>query len=137
MTAEDLAALHLRAMTGQRPWAAAEFDALLASPYTLLKTDEGAFALAHVILDEAELLMIATDPQLRRQGRARRLMIAWEEDARCRGAERAFLEVAEDNTAAIALYQSAGYAQAGRRPGYYPRASGGPVDALLMHKPLT
>ncbi len=47
------------------------------------------------------------------------------------GAQTLWLEVAEDNAAARALYAAAGFEEAGRRRRYYPRANG-PVDALTL-----
>jgi ribosomal-protein-alanine N-acetyltransferase len=44
-----------------------------------------------------------------------------------------FLEVAPGNAAARALYASAGYAEVGRRPRYYPDGS----DALLLARALS
>ena len=52
-------------------------------------------------------------------------------DARARGASEAFLEVAEDNRAARALYARGGWAPVGRRPGYY-----GGGDALILRRGL-
>ena len=48
------------------------------------------------------------------------------------GAERMFLEVAEGNAAARALYARTGFAGAGRRRGYYARADGSREDALIL-----
>ncbi|MFA4893699.1 GNAT family N-acetyltransferase, partial [Brevundimonas sp.] len=53
-------------------------------------------------------------------------------EAAARGARRLFLEVAEDNEAARALYGRAGFSEAGRRPRYYARADGSRRDALLL-----
>jgi ribosomal-protein-alanine N-acetyltransferase len=89
-----------------------------------------------VILDEAELLTIATHPGHRRQGLGRAALEAFESVARARGATIAHLEVAADNAAAIALYASAGYARSGLRRSYYRSADGTPVDAVLMAKAL-
>ena len=52
--------------------------------------------------------------------------------AAARGAVRVFLEVADDNAAARALYARAGFVEAGRRPGYYAGADGERRDALLL-----
>ena len=52
------------------------------------------------------------------------------------GAETLFLEVAVDNTAAIALYRAAGFASAGTRKGYYDRGAAGRVDALVLRLDL-
>jgi ribosomal-protein-alanine N-acetyltransferase len=138
MTAEELAALHAEAFAGQgRAWRAAEFAGLLAGPHVILCHRKGAFALGRVIADEAELLTIATAPEMRKQGLARCLLRELEQAGARRGATRLFLEVAEDNEAARALYTSAGFAETGRRKGYYARDDADPVDALLLEKPLS
>lgn len=136
MTADDLAALHTRAFSATRAWAAAEFSSLLAQPGTILTGDTRCFALIRVTLDEAEVLTIATDPAHRRQGLARITLKAAEHSALRTGATQIFLEVAEDNTAARALYAGAGYDQVGRRPGYYLPKDQAPVAALVMRKHL-
>ncbi|MFN4101064.1 MAG: GNAT family N-acetyltransferase, partial [Pararhodobacter sp.] len=106
MTPEALAALHARAFATPPPWSAAGFAGLLDSPLVFLTADaQGrAFALGRVVAGEAELLTLATDPAARRQGLARAQMAAFEREAQARGAVTAFLEVAEDNAAARALY---------------------------------
>ena len=48
------------------------------------------------------------------------------------GAGAIFLEVGEDNPAAIALYRQAGFEPVGRRPAYYRRKRKQPVAALIM-----
>ena len=61
---------------------------------------------------------------------------AFEAGAAARGAIRAFLEVAAPNTAARALYASAGWQDAGLRKDYY-RTPKGNLDAILMDKRLS
>ncbi len=136
MTPDALAALHAAAFTDQRPWSAVEFTTLLASPHVYLIAQPKGFALGRVILDEVELLTIATAPDARRQGIGRTLLAAFEAKALNRGARMAHLEVAADNRAARALYAAAGWEDAGRRPAYYPRHDAPPADALLMQKRL-
>lgn len=138
MTPDALAALHARCFTAPPPWSADSFAALLQSPHVFLLEDPGgqAFALGRVIAGEAELLTIATDPGQRRAGLARALMARFEGESRTRGAEAAFLEVAETNAPALALYASCGFAQAGRRPGYYVAPGASPVAALILCKSL-
>ena len=54
-----------------------------------------------------------------------------------RGARRIFLEVAEDNAAARALYAAFGYTEIARRRDYYRTQTGQRRDALVMEKTLT
>ncbi|WP_283646352.1 GNAT family N-acetyltransferase [Marinovum algicola] len=136
MRPEALAALHAAAFAPARSWSAAEFDSFLADPACLLVARPEGFALARVTLDEAELLTIATDPARRRQGVARGLLGALFGGLAGRGAETLFLEVAEDNAAARALYAGASFAMAGRRRGYYPRRNGAAADALILRRAL-
>ncbi|WP_233270541.1 GNAT family N-acetyltransferase [Chachezhania sediminis] len=136
MTPAAMARLHAAAFTRSRPWTEAEFADLLDGPGTFAAGDDRAFVLARVIAGEAELLTIATDPALQRQGLARTLMDEWQALAMARGATQAFLEVAADNDAARALYAACAYAEAGRRKGYYHRSDGSRVDALVMTRAL-
>lgn len=133
----QLAALHLAAAPpDMRAWGVTEFTELLAQPSTICHMTDAGFALSRLIADEAELLMIATHPDHRRKGAAWALLMQVESDLITRGAAMQFLEVADDNAPARALYVRAGYEQVGRRKSYYPRAGGARVDALVLQKPL-
>lgn len=134
MTPEVLARLHA-ACTEERPWSALEFAALLATPGAFALGDASAVLLGRVAADEAEVMVLATDPARRREGRARALLGAFLAEAAARGARTAFLEVAEDNAPALALYAGAGFARVGRRPGYYGRPDGD-VAALVLSRPF-
>ena len=136
MTPAAMAALHARCFTTPRPWTAAEFAALLAEPLVFATLAETGFALGRVVADETELLTIAVAPEARRNGEGRVLLDRFLRAARARGAGTAFLEVAADNAAALALYQRSGFAEAGRRRGYYHSPGNPPVDALVMVKSL-
>lgn len=131
-----MAATHAAAFTGSRPWDAAEFAALLDQEFCFAVGDARCFALVRALAGEAELLTIATHPDHQRQGLARACMADWQARAHERGATRAFLEVAADNTAAIALYKMCGFEAAGLRRGYYRRAGQSPVDALVLSRDL-
>lgn len=139
MTCADptaLAALHAASLRHPRPWTAAEFAALLSARGTLLVAQPGGLALGRAVAGEAELLTLAVLPALRRQGLGRRLLAGFEAAARAAGAAEAFLEVAEDNAPARALYAAAGWAPAGRRPGYYGPGAAAAGDALILRKGL-
>lgn len=132
MTPDDLAALHARCFVTPRPWTAAEFAGLLAAPGTFLLTESSGFLLGRVIAGEAELLTVAVDPLARRQGSGRALVAQFAAQARVRGAQTAFLEVAEGNEPARALYAACGWQAAGRRRGYYRHPNGRAEDALVL-----
>src|SRR5947209_197660 len=88
----------------------------------------GGMVLARVAADEAEILTLAVLPDRRRRGLARALLERTMQAAARRGAGAMFLEVAEANRAARALYEGAGFVEVGRRRGYY-RGGG---DALVL-----
>ena len=135
MTNEDLARIHAAAMTLPRPWAAHEIGALRLMPGAIDCVRPEGFALGRVAADEAELLTIAVHPDARRRGIGRDLLAAYHAAAQARGAVMSYLEVAETNEGARALYAAEGYAETGRRPGYYTEATP-PVAAILMSRPL-
>ncbi len=81
-------------------------------------------------------MTLAVAAAARRRGLGRRLLARFEAAAAARGAEAAFLEVAEDNAPARALYLAAGWVEAGRRRRYYARGDGTAADAIVMRKAL-
>jgi ribosomal-protein-alanine N-acetyltransferase len=93
-------------------------------------------AVVRVVLDEAELLLIAVAPEARRRGVAKQLMADAMERSAQRGACRMFLEVAADNAPAISMYEASGFAPIGRRKAYYPRPSAPAMDALLLARDI-
>jgi len=84
---------------------------------------------------EAEILTIATGVQARRKGYGRALLGAALAELAQTDSRNLFLEVAEDNAAAIALYKACGFAPIGRRPAYYRRENGR-VAAITYSKAL-
>ena len=138
MTPADLAALHARCFTTPRPWTEVEFADFLADPLAFLLVEgDAGFLLGRAVAGEAELLTLAVTPEARRRGLGQRLVSRFLYQARLRGADSAFLEVAADNLAAQSLYVRAGFAPAGRRRGYYRTASGESLDALVLRRVLT
>ena len=94
--------------------------------------EEDGFILIRVVVDEAEILTLAVRPSARRAGLGVRLVEAAVVRAAALGAERMFLEVAEGNVAARALYARSGFVEMGRRRGYYSHADGRREDALTL-----
>jgi len=80
-------------------------------------------------MDFAEIMTVEVDPAAQGQGLGRILMDKLVEVADQAGLSRVLLEVADNNDAAIGLYQAMGFAVIGRRQGYY-QPSG--QDALVM-----
>ena len=93
------------------------------------------FIIARKTQDQAEILTIVTDPNHRQIGLGRLLLSAAEQQIFKDGGEIVFLEVAQDNKPAIALYKSHNYEQFGIRPAYYKRPNGR-VGALTFRKRL-
>jgi ribosomal-protein-alanine acetyltransferase len=77
--------------------------------------------------DEAELLNLAVDPAYRRKGVGSALLQKLAQDAQ----GTLFLEVAEPNLGAIALYEHHGWVRNGIRKNYYNQ---GRVNAIVMEK---
>lgn len=137
------AQLHARAFSDC--WDTEAFVTLLQDPTvhcwiaTLGDTQiPAAVAILRVVIDEAEILTIGTDPTYRRHGLAASLLLHAVGQLRRQGVGRLFLEVADDNEPAQALYRRLGFTQVGRRKAYYaPHGTGLPRrDALVMAKDL-
>ncbi|WP_085810427.1 ribosomal protein S18-alanine N-acetyltransferase [Sphingomonas sp. TZW2008] len=86
------------------------------------------FALARLILDEAELLLLAISPRYRRRGIGAALLRSVIAEARGRGVTVVHLEVRAGN-GAIALYQAHGFKKTGERRDYYRGRGGESFDA--------
>lgn len=124
-----LEALHATAFDS--PWDASALAELLGQAGVLALATEDGFILCRTVVDEAEILTLAVRPEARGQGLGLKLVSAAADLAKSAGADSFFLEVAEDNQAARALYKRAGFVETGRRKGYY-KTPQGPVDALIL-----
>jgi ribosomal-protein-alanine N-acetyltransferase len=138
---DDIVALHRRLF--DPPWdrdgvagliehpAAAAFVAQIRDPRTV-----AGFIIGQIAADEAEIISIGVAPEWQRRGIARLMIEGLVRAARRAEVSLLFLEVAEDNFAAVRLYKGLGFEAAGRRPAYYRRPGGEPVDALVLALPL-
>lgn len=137
MTPEALAELHARCFdAAPRPWSAAEFADLLAMPGVGLLTAGGGFALFRIAGPEAELMTLAVDPDHRRKGVGSSLVTALLSKAGAAAAREVLLEVADDNLAAMKLYEKQGFEAVGYRKDYYQGPRGAKVTAVVMRKRL-
>lgn len=94
------------------------------------------FAVTQLVADEAEILTIGVLPRQRRAGLGRLVLADTMTRLAGAGCRSLFLEVAEDNHAALRLYQGAGFCQAGRRAQYYRNGDGSRTDALILRATL-
>jgi [ribosomal protein S18]-alanine N-acetyltransferase len=131
--AAALAVIHAAAFPPREAWGEDAIGLQLAMPGVFgLLDPRGGMILARITEDEAEVLTLAVAPPARRQGVAAALLAGAMAAAREQAARTMVLEVAIGNAAARALYQRAGFIEAGRRPRYY--ADGG--DALILRAGL-
>lgn len=110
---KKMAEMHARCF--DKGWAAQEFHNY---EYIL---EEGGFVAFKNVLGEVEIKTICVLPEYRRKGLAQKLMQQISGD-------KIFLEVEENNIAAIGLYKKLGLTQFGSRKDYY----GAGKNAILM-----
>ena len=128
----------MAAGTGDRAWTPEAIAEMLLLPgsfgfLAVAPLDEPCgLVFCRSVAGEGEVLVLAVVPDQWRRGLGRMLLDAALERARDAGLRRMLLEVAVDNTAARALYDSAGFRPVGRRRGYYSRTDGGTADALTL-----
>ena len=113
-----------------KPWSAADFADLKKSGCDIVASQNG-FIVYRAIAPEAELITIGVHPDARRSGIAATMIELMVRDLAARGVKKVFLEVAENNHPARALYERHGFTVVGRRPKYYDG-----IDAILMARDL-
>lgn len=113
-------------------WSKIDFESYLTDPHVLAdgavtegaKGKLGGFILSRLLPPDAEILTFAVDPARRGAGLGRLILERHLENLERGGARLVFLEVADDNAAALKLYGRAGFKEIGRRENYYQRADG-------------
>ena len=136
----DAAAVHLPQLAAleracfSAPWTRAQLAGQLPDDrHVFLIAAAGETVLGYAnflhVLDEGDIGNVAVAPEHRRQGIADALLDAL--CARAAALDLAFLtlEVRPSNTAAIALYESFGFTERGRRRNYYDLPK---EDALIL-----
>lgn len=136
MTEADLDAVLAIEQSVQRyPWTRGQFaDSLQAGYWCVVDEEAGelrGYAILMPAVDEVEVLTIGIAVQYQRQGVGGALLGGMLARAQARKMQRAFLEVRPSNAAAVALYRRLGFAEIGRRRGYY-RDAAGCEDAIVM-----
>jgi ribosomal-protein-alanine N-acetyltransferase len=94
------------------------------------------FVLALDLRTECEILSLGVLPERRREGIGSALLDSVCFEGRVRGAECVVLEVAVDNSAALALYTGRRFIPVGHRRNYY-RQESRRADALVLRCALT
>ncbi len=122
------------------PWTRGNFTDALNNGY-VCRVDEAAgqirsYAVLMPIVDEAELLNIGVAADQQRRGVGRTMLLEMLDLACENNMINVYLEVRASNTAALALYRSAGFVEIGLRRDYYRNAMGY-EDAITMGCRLT
>jgi [ribosomal protein S18]-alanine N-acetyltransferase len=137
MTLEDIpAVVALDQISFSLPWPERSFrfevTDNLSSRCWVAELDERLVGMlvAWLLVDEIHIATIATHPDFRRQGIARRLLTHTLQRAMDEGAQSSFLEVRESNLAAQEMYRQFGFEVTGRRKRYYKDND---EDAILMN----
>ena len=121
-------------------WNAGQCLGILSLPDVWLTFAEAGdrtlgFALSRLLMDEAELLLLAVEPDARCHGVGRALIERTIAVAADKGAHRLLLEVRDGNQARD-LYNDAGFDEIGRRRDYYRGLDGATRDALTLARPI-
>jgi len=137
MTVADLdEVLGIERRSFPEPWSRGLFLHELKVPFSttvLARPDEEPHRLIGYVCwwmvgDEIQILNVAVDPEQRQKGVGHTLVALVMHEAAERPVRTVTLEVRRDNAAAIALYRSFGFAEAGLRRHYYGRGD----HALIM-----
>jgi len=123
------------------PWSRGNFVDSLAAGYDarVLYGDAGeilGYFVAMAGVDEMHLLNITVARGAWHQGHAQFMLGALAGLCRQRHARQLWLEVRESNDRARAIYRRHGFAEVGKRKGYYPAAQGRREDAVVMSLPI-
>jgi len=130
----DLTAVSaIEAVAFPDPWSLAAFRAHLDHLFLVAETDGGVigYLVAWIAAPEAEILNVAVAPGARGRGTGRALLAEGLRRLDAAGVTAVYLEVRPSNTAARALYQSAGFHEIAVRRGYYREPH---EDALVLRR---
>ncbi|CAK7192990.1 Mycothiol acetyltransferase [Commensalibacter sp. Nvir] len=131
-----LIALHKEAF-GSLSWSAQDLCELVNRPHYHVAVCScenffSGFILYSRLFDEAEIITLAVKPTLQRRKIGTNLMKRVLEKLSKQEVQSVFLEVAENNLAALGLYHYFGFVEINKRTNYYK----GNLSALCMKKSL-
>lgn len=138
MSREHLSAVaEIEQISFSDPWSVESLELMLGEQAMGLVALEDGRVLGYVgmmcVLDEGQIINVATHPDSRRRGVGRALMIAIEQSAKQRGIVFLSLEVRESNAAARSLYSSLGWLECGIRKNFYSKPT---ENACIMTKSI-
>ncbi|HOX72061.1 MAG: ribosomal protein S18-alanine N-acetyltransferase [Dokdonella sp.] len=136
MRAQDLESIaRIELSAYPYPWTFGIFRDCLSSGYECWVLERAGELIGYGVLSvaggEAHILNLCVAPAEQGRGHGRRVLARLIDLARWHRAARVFLEVRPSNTAALALYDSVGFNEIGKRPNYYP-GKRGREDAIVM-----
>ncbi len=119
------------------PWTRGNFvDSLAAGYLAEMLVDHRLGLVGYIVamagVDEMHLLNLTVAPAQQRRGHARCLLDVLEKRCRDQGLATLWLEVRASNQRARQIYARRGFAEVGRRPGYYPAGKSAREDAIVM-----
>ncbi len=134
--AELLSEMHRMSFL-QDPWSAEAIELLLMGSgvfaMVVTQTEQPiGFLMWREVAGEAEILTICILPEHRTKGVASHLLQKFYSETKDNGVSKIFLEVNENNKAAIILYEKNGFEAVGRRKDYYGGKGCQKQDALIM-----
>lgn len=120
------------------PWSLNAFEYELTNPLSVwLVALDGELVVGYVgsqtVLDESDIMNVATRPEYRRNGISTHLITALISVLKEKKVRSLSLEVRKANEPAILLYTKLGFLQVGLRPNYYRHPK---EDAIIMRKEL-
>lgn len=126
----------LEAMCFSDPWSQNSVASELSNPLSLwlvaMEEDTLAgYVGSQTVMGETDMMNVAVHPEHRRRGIARLLIEALIQALKDRGSHMLTLEARASNVPAIALYESLGFLEVGRRRNYYRNPK---EDALILRK---
>ena len=139
LTLEDIASVaEIERLCFDEPWSENSLRLLLDEKnvgiVAIIDGQVVAYGGLVTVLDEGQITNIATHPDYRRLGLAKKIMTAIDEFSLKNGISYLSLEVREQNTAARSLYSLCGWQNVGIRKNFYTR----PRDnAVIMIKDFT